>query len=55
MVSAVVQSEVENIFLVKPHSLGRKEMLNGLNQVKGFELSLNRVNIVNMHIHMFKK
>ena len=28
-------------------------MLNGLNQVKGFELRLNRVNIVNMHIHRF--
>ena len=45
-----MQSEVENIFLVKPHSLGRKEMLNGLNQVKGFELSLNGVKNINIHI-----
>ena len=36
-----MQSEVENIFLVKPPSLRRKEMLDCLNQVKGFELSVN--------------
>jgi hypothetical protein len=50
-VSAVVQSEVENIFLIKPHILRHKETLNGLNQVKGFEQkskSLNGVNNVNV-------
>ena len=52
VVSAVVQSEVENIFLIKPHRLRHKEMLNGLNKVKGFEQKfkcLNGVNTVNMH------
>ena len=45
-----MQSEVEhccfynNIVLVKPHSLRHKEILNGLNQVKGSEQSLNGVN-----------
>ena len=51
-VSAVVQSEVKNIFLIKPHRLRHEETLNGLNQVKGFEQkfkSLNGVNNVNMH------
>ena len=46
------QSEVENRFYVKSHSLRREEMLNGLNQVKGLEqheYSINGVNNVNMH------
>jgi hypothetical protein len=36
VVSAAVQSEVENIFLIKQHRLRHKETLNGLNQVMGF-------------------
>ena len=32
--SAVVQSEVENILFIKPHCLKHKEMLNGLIQMK---------------------
>ena len=33
-----LQSEVD-FFLIKPHQLGHKETLNGLNQAKGFEQS----------------